>query len=45
VEKGVLRFADIDERRVHPLDHALNLTQINRADMALLIGDFEKKLS
>lgn len=29
VEECILGFADIDEGRVHPLDHALNLAQVN----------------
>lgn len=45
MEKCVLGLADIDESRVHSLNDALNLSHVDGADVALLIGDFEKQLS
>jgi hypothetical protein len=44
MEKGILRFADIDEGSVHSLHDALNAPQVDRPYMALLVRHFEKDL-
>jgi hypothetical protein len=44
VEEGILVLADIDERGVHPLDDTLHASQVDRPDMALLVGYFEEDL-
>jgi len=44
MEERVLRLADIDERGVHSLHDAFDASEVNGADMALLIGNFQEDL-